>query len=1453
MKKQLQFKTKGMNRDMSVSAFNPEFSFENMNLRLSTNESNTQMSWVNERGTKKLELSINFTPYNEEGDIHTSIPGTPIGTAVINHQLVLFTIEDEEDEPDNIYVLTYEGGIIKGERIFRGALNFDKDHPLETLVSYESENIQKVYWVDGKNPTRFINIKAGDTTVKRWNTWSYSVGSDVCTAFDFGPDINFYTDSDDGLEITVQKLTGANGMFAPGVIQYAFTYYNQYGQETAIFHTTPLYYISYKDRGAGPNTASVNNAFKITAKNLDTSFDYLRIYSIQRTSLNDNAIAKRVQDISLSDITDTNIISYIDTGTNGDAIDAADLFYKGGEAVAASTIEQKDNTLFLGNLKTSQYHITDSLKENLQKNTYIAHSTRTLYLNPEAINDTYPYTNQLTAFKDTNFTISTPCGGFKTDDIYRLGIQFQYKNGKWSEPIYLKDTHTHINPKGDGYKSIVLPTFTGLLNREDVKTLIELGYRRVRPLVVFPDIKDRVTLCQGIACTTLYTRQHANIDHNLHAQSSWFFRTAPIAHHDDYNYGSINTETGAVMPINYGVLPCTQSTVTYYPEHNDCYNIRQIEIEGCYDSDDLFNINDFYTLHTPEVEFGDLSSIMDFTNVFIWEVGQQYFTTTLSDIDIQTESPTISNEGTGFIHKSFTDRTKDTSGPSVQGNHGIVSGLFYNDFVVDDNSDKELVKYGDEEKAVNWMVFLWSRTGPLNNDINRPNSAGTASAILKKKIVSNLRFAKLESWTTTTDYLGGDSITVMLMDPSPQIFSSDEVSITKLGTQIYQGNIDTLLVPASTDGKYFAASVTKSGKLTSSSDGFTSKVLWRTGGDEDRSFYALYEYNDEAKQYIADNRFKNIGDKYSELALQKNSVRMKYKSTPHLVLGYATINLREYCLPVLEIRRLVDKDTIFGGTSPDALKANTWVPCGDPILLTTTSDCIINYEYGDTYYQRWDCLKTYPFTSEDINQVVEIGSFMLETKQNIDGRYDRNRGQISNLYMTPQNFNLYNPVYSQVDNFFNYKILSEDSYKDNSFPNQVTWTLTKTSGANVDAWTNITLASTLELDGDKGTCNKLIRYNDQLLAFQDTGISQILYNENTQISTTEGVPIELANSGKVQGKRYISSTIGCSNKYSLVQTPSGIYFMDNYDRGIYLFNGQLANLSTPKGFDSWCKQYILNANTNTWTPTGYDNFAAYYDKVNQDVLFINKETALAYSEKFETFTSFYNYGGVPYYVNLDNTGLWVNTVVKHDADGRIYDYSELWEHNAGDYCDFFGEVKPYWMTLVGNPEPNTSKIFTNLELRASVDGDGICTKNTVVVTDSEGNQKEKVIGETFTPTLPFDYLETWDEYQHGFTELSNAQKGIGVFSHYDGDGSTLKRKFRIWRCDIPRDNAVIDNERKKDTTYNYSTDAALNISRVRARPFDRMRNPWLYLKLSKMNTSDKSRVEIHDVMMTYYN
>lgn len=93
---------------------------------------------------------------------------------------------------------------------------------------------------------------------------------------------------------------------------------------------------------------------------------------------------------------------------------------------------------------------------------------------------------------------------------------------------------------------------------------------------------------------------------------------------------------------------------------------------------------------------------------------------------------------------------------------------------------------------------------------------------------------------------------------------------------------------------------------------------------------------------------------------------------------------------------------------------------------------------------------------------------MCETRINIDGRYDKNRGLLSNLTTTPQNFNLFNPVYSQRDTFFNYKIYDKDFYELNKFGNQVTWSLEKQNSSEIDNWTKVTLANTLDMDGTKG-------------------------------------------------------------------------------------------------------------------------------------------------------------------------------------------------------------------------------------------------------------------------------------------------------------------------------------------------------------------------------------------------
>ena len=432
-----------------------------------------------------------------------------------------------------------------------------------------------------------------------------------------------------------------------------------------------------------------------------------------------------------------------------------------------------------------------------------------------------------------------------------------------------------------------------------------------------------------------------------------------------------------------------------------------------------------------------------------------------------------------------------------------------------------------------------------------------------------------------------------------------------------------------------------------------------------------------------------------------------------------------------------DTSPTFGGDNEYALQNNKWEIAGNTVPLL--DGATLEWSIGDTYYQRFDTLKTYAYADTDENSVIDITSFMVETRLNIDGRYDRNRGQESNLNMSPKNFNLFNKVYTQKNNFFTYSITPKEVVDRLKFPTQITWSLAKTPGENIDQWLNTTMSAILDLDGRKGGLTSLETMGNEIIAFQEKGIANIIYNPRTQISATDGTPIYIANSAKVEGFKYISDNVGSQDKWSIVSSPNGLYFVDLYNKGIYKFNGQLEDISNAQGFHSWC---IKNLNKDS-------KILGFYDYKNKDVYFINSEwdyPCLAFNEFTNSFSSFYSYENAKL-AYLHGEGVWVKN------DGSIY------SHQKGDYNSFFGKNdEDYHVTIVCNQDGNLSKIFNNIEFRA----------------DSwEGN--------TAVADKSIDYLAIETDYQKKTEEPL-------VFKQYGP--SNLKKKFNVWRANIPREKGT---------------------------------------------------------------
>jgi hypothetical protein len=1339
--KQEMHSIKGIQRDLTVSKFNPEYAFDARNIRITARDNTTLLSVTNEKGTKEIPLS---------GPIN----GELLGYCVLNKYATLFTKGDK----DYIYRIEKSNDNYELVTLFSGNLGFEGR--IETLGFYETEDIQKVYWVDGKNPTRYINIVATNTNY-------------TSSSFDFAPEVELRD------ELYVETLDNG-GSFPSGVVQYAFSYFNTYGAETNIVNQSPLYYTHIGNRAGSPEE-STSNSFRIYIRYPDYSFEYIRLYSIFRTSIDATPTVKIVTDIKL----DKDLYAeYIDTNTSGSIIDPTTLLYVGGESIVAGTITQKDNTMFLGNLELKRDTSIKEVQELIDKNrdnsfTFITEgSKRLLEYTP---NNIYNYTTQL---KLDSSSIST----FKTGETYRVGIQGQYKTGRWSDILYIDDytitrkpnmqLFSGISGEVEGY-DVYLTVLLINLPDEVHRKLGELGYKRIRSVVVYPTGVNRSIVCQGIVCPTV--DRYSTSDTAVY--SSWFARPFLSFNKDNPPGGNVPERTKkdalygsyAEFMDGYSLDKVNRSTEFGMAFYYNSGDPALLDIEN-----GLFVVNSqVVTLHSPDIDFTDL--ILSDNNLNFRIVGYAQLNNCLSSREVVTSTVGLNPKDSGFYDRTPTPHIAypfNSESYILSGGRMLISGINWFASPVKDENNSDITKRYDS-KRLGWLISPWM---PNDAIINSGQSGNTKPTMLQYNRLSNLRYSALTSYFDNKYEYSSSELTGV------EIFSSDSLDILKIdnlkegaSSKIYHGNTDLVLTPPS--------AMTSA---TNEYEGYTKLVTALTDSEEnDPSISSTEELYTDGFYLISRLKITANAPKYFNAPTS-----IKYKSTPHAVFGFKDKDNKPTILPdngnnpgsiigepgvyvnqkmiteknvdkadglwIGELYRTVDKDIIFGGKTEEALSSNRWVVGGSPTTIWNS----IRLDEGDTYFQRYDCLKTYPFTFESQNSITEIVSFMCETRVNIDGRYDRNRGNDNNLTVSPANFNLINKAYSQRNTFFPQSYLRKDLFNTSRFPNSVTWSLEKHISSIVDEWTNITMTSTLDLDGDKGEIVSLNTYNNEIFCFQETGLSNILFNSRVQIPTSDEVPIEITNGLKVGGKRYVSNSIGCDNKWTIAESPSGLYFIDTSTNSIYLFNGQLSSLSDKLGFREWVGENIDKS------------FITFYDKNNNDVYFTGDKECLCYSELLGQFTSFMSYEGVPAMFNIGSDFFSIKN-------------NKLWKNFSGEYNMFYDSFKPYSVTVVANADEPYDKVFNTIEFRAdSWDGNTLISDKT------------------------FDTLEVWNEYQSGKSVLNNQI----------GNPSSLKKKFRVWRANIPRDSK---------------------------NPLNRIRNTWAYVKLAQEDENNKYRTELHDIMIHY--
>jgi hypothetical protein len=162
---------------------------------------------------------------------------------------------------------------------------------------------------------------------------------------------------------------------------------------------------------------------------------------------------------------------------------------------------------------------------------------------------------------------------------------------------------------------------------------------------------------------------------------------------------------------------------------------------------------------------------------------------------------------------------------------------------------------------------------------------------------------------------------------------------------------------------------------------------------------------------------------------------------------------------------------------------------------------------------------------------------------------------------------------------------------------------------------------------------------------------------------------------------------------------------------------------------------------------------------------------------------------------------------------EINGHTFLWHGNGmhlmhgGNYNYFFGIHKPFWLTFVSNSYPSENKIFNNVAWRDIV-----------------------TAGSTPKPFHTFDHIRVWTAIQDTQSvrfsnSLSESQSRQPI--SYNAAMSNLRKKFNVWRCQIPRDKLATNSGRA------------------------RISNPWCYIKLSREDAQTE-RLELLDVEVDYF-
>ena len=1380
-----------------MSKFNNEFLYNAYNIRIDSVSDESLMAISNEKGNVKADLIFH-------DGIYPAIEGVCIGYCVIEELIVLFT---NSKDWDYIYVISKSNieNTFNVRRLYYGKLGFDRDHLIETLGVYENNQTIKVYFVDGINPIRVCNV-ARDENDLHWIV-DYQTSEH---RFKLWPDLSL-------TEIATITLIPSGGQFHSGTIQYAFTYWNKNGIETNIVYVSDIYYISNSTRVGSPEEICLCS-FNIKLEGIDSAnnkFDFLRVYAIQRTSLNGAPVVRVVYDIKIND--SMTMIDVTDNGMVGFIYPLDAFLLVGGEELVVGTISHKDNVLFGGNIKVSRKILDISLSPN-DKITPI-NKTISLLNNGSLYNFTYDPTLQ-------------PVRHWKNREVYMTGVQFQYKTGVWSNVIPIGELAISADSNGayhpysvslDGNYTKIEYICLDIQVNDLLQKALDEGYLRVRAVYVPLEYNMRNVVCQGIITGTLANVNNRTNngyfgmpDYRLRSNDeAWFERDTSSVN----SYSTLlNYSRSSRVVRNYHF-----DYVNVYPYLTDISsepeNARTMGVWIGLSVDSELLTSYIYTLSNPVNSFNDMNQ----------------------ENALYLKNTDIPNRKNGY----HVDRNLvNFLSPDVEYNGDQINFSGINDIIITN------------------VAWLSSQHNSLTG-INKDDSTWDTEAFINDPIFHGLQMDLLTSlgfrsygdgyFYAANLWSMGDTVPYLRLDGTPigsiingftkkySRFSgfntSQPVSVLNVNSNYFQYGIHPISYIHVDD---IANNIHCNSFIRGGFAPYNSRVNEVIRDDKSRTCTINFNSNTHLafflKEPVGSSPWTpNTGNNYLwSLPIIQKLLATNIKSYTDNSLYYSnntyfntqiikdsapmTSSIKSYVWVCDLYRKLEGK---YNNINPETLR---WIPCSDSYRidwLLGQNNPQAGYTFiadrGDTFIQRYDCIKTFATAVEQSQQMTEGFSIWIESFVNLHGRYDHKRAQTILHDYSNDSYKI-NMAYSQMPNFWEYFVINPYLLSVNDLPMVFIWSEPKKYGEFIDSYTKLNLLTNQTVDGELGSINKLVNYKNELFGFQDKGIFNILFNQRSMLNDNLGQSISLGTTGKVQGVRYITRKSGTMNKWSVIQSPDSLFFIDDNTYDLFLFGDPPKSLTTELGFKNWATNNF--GNRKPYSLDNSNQFILNIDLSNNSMYINSDKYSLCFNDRLKQFESFFSHEEVPFMFNSFGKFLSVKNVeeevfVEHGINETVdLSRTELWINNTGHYGEYYaghtykdGRLRgympseiEYWM----NPDTLMDKVFDNIQYRMDV------FQVSGFKFQVSGSEVEE---DKYLPNDTFDKFEIENEYQYGKIDFDLRNRKLGI-----------NKKFRIWNFPIPRDE-------RGD------------------RP-NRIRNTWVKSKFT-FNNQYNRRFKLSDVVLSY--